>query len=520
MDLGADQQKTSLEVGDGGAFQFLGVGKSFFGVPVLKDVTLTLRPGTVLGLVGENGAGKSTLMNVMGGVLRPDTGRMLLGGASYAPAGPEDARGAGIGFIHQELNLFSNLSVAENMFIESFPTLGRIPAIDRRRMAAGTREHLAQIGLDISPSALVETLSPGERQLVEIAKGLAMSPRIFIFDEPTTSLTAKETRQLFDIIRTLRARGTSIIYISHILGHVAELADEVAVLRNGELVADGPAAEYPIPRMIASMVGRDLKSMFPPKASQPQPEVLLRVEGLSQAGIVRDIELTVHKGEIVGLFGLMGSGRTELARMIFGVDRYERGTVRVGDALLPRGNPRAAIERGMSFVTENRREEGLLMNVSIADNIGLVALPEFARPITGYLRRRRLQEATDEKARELRIKAGSYEEQPAKSLSGGNQQKVVLAKWLLAAPRILLVDEPTRGIDVGAKYEVYTIIGELARRGSGVLYVSSELEELLAVADRILVMNRGEIVGRFERNEFAEERVMRAAFRHGEGVRA
>jgi len=513
-----DERNPSL-VADGAAFQFQGVGKSFFGVPVLKEVSLSLRPGAVLGLVGENGAGKSTLMNVMGGVLRPDTGRMLLGGVPYGPEGPEDARAAGIGFIHQELNLFTNLSVAENMFIESFPTLGRTPAIDRRRMAERTREHLGQIGLDISPGALVETLSPGERQLVEIAKVLAMQPRIFIFDEPTTSLTAKETGLLFDIIRKLRTRGTSIIYISHILGHVSELADEVAVLRNGELVANGPVAEYPIPRMISCMVGRDLRSIFPPKVSQPQADVLLQVEGLTQPGIVRDINLTVHKGEIVGLFGLMGSGRTELARMIFGVDRYERGTVRVGNGLLPRGNPRAAIERGMAFVTENRREEGLLMNVSIADNIGLVALPEFARAITGHLRGKRLQEATEQKAQELHIKASSYQEQPAKSLSGGNQQKVVLAKWLLAAPRILLVDEPTRGIDVGAKYDVYTIIGELARSGSGVLYISSELEELLAVADRILVMNRGEVVGQFERTEFAEEQVMRAAFRQGE-VRA
>lgn len=520
MDGGMDQRAPAPQPTGGAAFRFQGIGKSFFGVPVLRDVTLGLRAGSILGLVGENGAGKSTLMNVMGGVLRPDTGGMLLRGAPYAPQGPEDARAAGIGFIHQELNLFTNLSVAENMFIESFPTMGRLPAIDRRRMAAFTREHLAHINLDISPGALVETLSPGERQLVEIAKVLAMKAEIIIFDEPTTSLTAKEARLLFEIIRKLRARGTSIIYISHILGHVAELADEVVVLRNGELVANGSVSEYPVPRMISCMVGRDLKSIFPPKASQPREEVLLRVEGLSQPGIVRDINLTVHRGEIVGFFGLMGSGRTELVRMIFGVDRYERGTVRVGDGILPPGDPRASIERGMAFVTENRREEGLLMNVSIADNIGLVALPEFARPFTGHLERRRLQEATTEKARELHIKASSYETQAAKSLSGGNQQKVVIAKWLLTQPRVLLFDEPTRGIDVGAKYDVYALIGDLARRGSGILYVSSEMEELLGVADRILVMNRGEIVREFERDEFSQEAVMRAAFRQSGEVRA
>jgi ribose transport system ATP-binding protein len=501
-------------------FEFQGIGKGFFGVPVLKDVSLRLLPGSVLGLVGENGAGKSTLMNVMGGVLRQDAGRMLLRGAPYAPQGPEDARAAGIGFIHQELNLFTNLSVAENMFIEAFPTLRRLPAIDRRRMAARTEEYLAEMGLDIAPSALVETLSPGERQLVEIAKVLAMKAGIVIFDEPTTSLTAKETAILFDIIRRLRARGTSVIYISHILGHVAELADQVAVLRNGELVASGPVGEYPIPRMISSMVGRDFKSIFPPKVSAPQEEVLLRVEGLSQPGIVRNIGFTVRKGEIVGLFGLMGSGRTELARMIFGVDRYSQGQIHVAGARLPPGSPQAAIARGLAFVTENRREEGLLMSVPISDNIALVALPEFAAAFTGRIDRKRLQRATKEKAEEIRIKATSYEEQAAKSLSGGNQQKVVIAKWLLAAPSVLLFDEPTRGIDVGAKYEVYTIIGELARRGAGILYVSSELEELIGVADRILVMNRGEIIGQFERDSFNQEQVMRAAFRQGEGVSA
>ena len=497
-----------------------GIGKSFFGVPVLRDVSLSLAPGRVRGLVGENGAGKSTLMNVMGGVLQPDTGELRLGGAPYAPQNPGDARAAGIGFIHQELNLFTNLSVAENVFIEAFPRAARSPFLDRRTMAARTRELLAEIGLALPPSALVETLSPGERQLVEIAKVLAMKARIIIFDEPTTSLTSKETRFLFEIIGRLRARGVAIVYISHILQHVAELADDLAVLRNGELVASGPIADFPVPRMISCMVGRDFKSIFPARSPAAPGDEVLRVEKLSQPGIVKDIDLEVRRGEVVGLFGLMGSGRTELLRMIFGVDRYATGAVRVAGRPLAPASPRAAIAAGLAFVTENRRDEGLLMGAPISENVGLVALEEFVQPVTGHVDRRRLREVTAAKARELRIKASSYDAQPVKSLSGGNQQKVVLAKWLLARPRVLLVDEPTRGIDVGAKYEVYSILGELARQGSGVLFVSSEIEELLGVADRILVMNRGELVGTFERDGLSEERIMRAAFRQDGEVRA
>ncbi len=501
-------------------FEFRNVGKAFFDVPVLKDVSLALHPGQVLGLVGENGAGKSTLMNVMGGVLRPDSGEMRLAGAPYAPADPAAARLAGIGFIHQELNLFTNLSVAENVFIEAFPRQARLPFLDRRRMAVQTKQLLADIGLDLPPGALVETLSPGERQLVEIAKVLAMKARIILFDEPTTSLTSKETGLLFEIIRRLEARGVAIVYISHLLQHVAGLADTLAVLRNGELVANGPIADFPIPKMIACMVGRDFKSIFPPRASTPSAEEVLGVKGLSQTGIVRGIDLTVHRGEVVGLFGLMGSGRTELARMIFGIDRYQAGEVRVAGQPLRPADPRASIAAGLAFVTENRRDEGLLMSASISENIGLVAMEDFARPFTGRIERRRLQEVTAAKAAELRIKASSYHEQSAKSLSGGNQQKVVIAKWLLARPQVLLVDEPTRGIDVGAKYEVYAILGELARQGSGVLFISSELDELLGVADRIVVMNRGEIVGTFERDGLTQEQVMRAAFRQETGVHA
>jgi ABC-type sugar transport system ATPase subunit len=492
---------------------FEGISKRFFGISVLKSIDLSLQAGRVLGLVGENGAGKSTLMNVLGGVTRPDAGLMRLDGATYAPREPGEASAAGVGFIHQELNLFTNLSVAENIFIEHFPRLGWLPFVARRRIAARTKEVLVEMGLNLSPTTLVGTLSPGERQLVEIAKVLTANARIMIFDEPTTSLTAKETQVLFDIIRRLKAQGVAIVYISHILGDVFSHADDIAVLRDGALVAKGPIAEFPIPKMISCMVGRDVKNAFPAPKPTSRIAEILRVQNLSQPGIVRGIDLTIHSGEIVGVFGLMGAGRTELARMLFGLDPYDKGSVLIDGKALPPNDPQASIAGGLAFVTENRRDEGLLMSVPIVENIGTVALPNFAGKFLGFIDRKRLYDKATKTAIDLRIKANSYTNQSVKSLSGGNQQKVVVAKWLMAQPKVLIVDEPTRGVDVGAKYEVYTIISGLAAQGSGILFISSELEELMAVAHRIVVMNRGEIIGRFERHEFTQERIMRAAFR-------
>ncbi len=321
-------------------------------------------------------------------------------------------------------------------------------------------------------------------------------------------------------MQRLRAKGVSIVYISHILGDVVNLADDIAVLRDGALVAQGPVAEFPIPKMITAMVGRDFNSIFPDRTCVPSQEDALKVEGLSQAGIVKDIDLSVRKGEVVGVFGLMGSGRTELARMIFGLDEYETGSVYVGDLPLRKNEPADAIRSGIGFVTENRREEGLLMPVSISENIGLVSLTKYASGPLGLVDRRAMYEAAGSAASELKVKAGSLEKQNVKSLSGGNQQKVVIAKWILANPSVLIMDEPTRGIDVAAKFEVYTIMNDLASKGTGVLFISSEIEELMGVADRIVVMSRGEIIRSFAREEFNQEDIMRAAFRQqvGEGV--
>jgi len=499
-------------------FEMRNVHKTFFGVKALTGVSLVLKSGSVLGLIGQNGAGKSTLMNIMGGVHSPEQGEMFLAGKPFRPKRPRDAVEAGIGFIHQELNLFTNLSVDENIFIDGFPRLARTPFIDRKRIREKTKELLDRLDLDVSPRAIVESLSPGERQLVEIAKVLATDASIIIFDEPTTSLTARETERLFSVITKLKERGAAVVYISHILGDVVNLADDIAVLRDGALVATGPVADFPVPKMITAMIGRDFHSIFPERHAKPGDKEAFRVENLSQPGIVGDISLAVRKGEILGVFGLMGSGRTELARMVFGLDEFESGSVFVDSAPLPKHDLASSISAGLGFVTENRREEGLLMPLSISENIGLVSLPDFCKGMLRLVDRKAMYGKSAIAADELKVKAGSYERQSAKSLSGGNQQKVVIAKWMMARPKVLIMDEPTRGIDVAAKFEVYTIMNELAAKGTGVLFISSEIEELMGIADRIIVMSRGELVGSFGREEFDQERIMKAAFRQEEEV--
>ena len=494
-----------------------GLGKSFFGVPALADVTLEVAAGSVLGLVGENGAGKSTLMNIIGGVLRPDSGRMELDGAPYEPHGPGDATRAGVAFIHQELNLFGNLTVAENIFIEDFPRRA-FGFVDRAAMRRRTRELIEPLDISVSPDTLIEDLAPGERQLIEIAKALHGDARLIIFDEPTTSLTARETDRLFAIIERLRGEARTLVYISHILADVMRLADAIAVLRDGRLVADGPARDFDIPLLIRSMIGRELKQLYPPRSAPPQAEPILSVEGLTQPGIIKDVSLTMRRGEILGLFGLMGSGRTELARILFGLDDVASGAVTVAgrrrDARQSLG-PEGSIRDGLAFVTENRREEGLMMEAPIADNVALVSLDAYARTPLGIVDRTALGAAVREATASMRVKAANFDRQPVRSLSGGNQQKVVLAKWLLNRPTVFILDEPTRGVDVGAKYEIYAIADALAAAGNGVLFISSELDELVAMCDRILVMSRGEIWGEFVDKPFAYEAIMRSAFREG-----
>jgi ribose transport system ATP-binding protein len=494
------------------ALEFIRIEKSFSGVPVLRDVSFSVPAGRTLGLVGENGAGKSTLMNILGGNLRTDAGRMLLHGVTYAPAHPTDAAHARIAFIHQELNLFSNLSIADNLFLTTFPRSRALPWIDRRALHERTRTLLRPVGLDLAPDTLVEQLSAGECQLVEIARALSLDAQLIIFDEPTTSLSARETDALFALLRQLQSRGIALIYISHLLEHVRQLCHDLVVLRDGAVVATGPIETFSTPVIITAMVGRSLTQLYPSRRKPATDVPVLEVRGVTQPHVVRDINFTLHRGEVLGVSGLMGAGRSELARILFGLDAAQNGELRVAGKLLPsRCDPRRRIERGLAFLTEDRRHEGLCLDASIADNLALVSLRQYARRGFKLLDRTSWQRAISTVREAVRLTSNAANTQAVQTLSGGNQQKVVLGKWLLAAPIVLMLDEPTRGVDVGAKFELYQLIVDLADRGSGVLLISSEIEELLGICDRILVMSQGEIRGEFERAEFSRERLLTAA---------
>ncbi|MEN9677464.1 MAG: hypothetical protein RIS76_3360 [Verrucomicrobiota bacterium] len=506
--------------------QIEAVGKSFFGVPVLRNVSLNVAEGRIVGLVGENGAGKSTLMNLLGGTLQPDAGSLRFRGVPYSPKNPGDARSAGIGFVHQELNLFPNLSIAENLFLTNFPILGNVggpsqrweislPGIDRQRLQMGARQLLNQVGLNLDPNTPVAMLSTGERQLVEIAHALSFHPRLMILDEPTTSLSFTERERLFGQVRELREDGYSFIFISHTLGDVLRLCDDVVVLRDGEVVGQGPATGFNPARLISLMVGRELTRLFPKRGS-PEPldrtatAPLLEARSLSQPGVARDLSFTLHRGEVLGLSGLMGAGRTELARILFGLEPHQTGTIHLKGQPLT-GSPRRRIQRRLAFLTESRRDDGLCLEASVADNMALVTLPDHTRNPLRLLDVRRLGAALSAIREAVRIQPRVNNEQPVKTLSGGNQQKVVLAKWLLAEPEVLLLDEPTRGIDVGAKSEIYQLVRDLADRGAGILVISSDLEELTGLCDRILVMSRGRLTGNFPGPDFDRERILSAA---------
>ena len=497
--------------------EFRDIRKCFFSVPVLKGVSFRVDAGRVVGLVGENGAGKSTLMNILGGNHHPDGGVLWLDGAAFQPRGPREAAAAKVAFIHQELNLFPNLSIAENLFLTTFPRRAGNPLIDRAKMHERTRTLLAEVGLALPPETPVEHLPAGERQLVEIAKALSFDARLIILDEPTTSLTARETARLFALMARLRARGLAMIYISHVLEDVLRLCDDIVVLRDGEVVGAGPRAEFSKERMVSLMVGRTIEQFFPPRTAVPSDEPVLEADGLTQPGVVRDIKFTLFRGEVLGLAGLMGSGRSELARILFGLDPCERGEVRVNGQPLRTRSPRASIQQRMAFLTEDRRAEGLCLEASIADNLALVTLPAHARGPLGWIDRIGLRELVTRIRDAVRLNKSARDTQPVKSLSGGNQQKVVLAKWLLAEPSVFILDEPTRGIDVGAKTEIYALINDLVAHGAGVFIISSEIEELIGLCDRILVLNRGEIRDEIARADFDRERILRAAL-HDRGA--
>jgi ribose transport system ATP-binding protein len=480
-----------------------GIRKSFGATRALANVSLAVAPGEVHALIGENGAGKSTLMKILSGAHRPDGGTMELDGAAYAPEGPHDARRKGVAMIYQELNLALHLSVQQNILLGTEPA--RWGWIDRRASRERVRGALAQLGYsDLPLDRAAGGCSIAEQQIVEIARALLGKPRVLILDEPTSSLTAADTEKLFAVVRRLRGQGVSVIYISHFLEECRSVADRFTVLKDGETVADGLMAATGLDRIVTLMTGRQVSELYPRTSSRPGAP-LLRVRAASAGPRLHDASFELRAGEIFGLAGLIGAGRTDLVRAIFALDRLDAGEICVGGGASCRPNPRRRWAEGLGFLSENRKEEGLMLSQPIADNLTLTKMPAFSR--LGLVRAGRQRAAAQRWIETLAIKCQGPG-QPVGRLSGGNQQKVALARLLEHPARIFLLDEPTRGIDVGSKAQIYRIIGELAAAGKAVLIVSSYLPELLGLCDRIGVMCRGRLTAVRPRAEWTEEEIM------------
>ena len=486
------------------------IAKRYPGVVALDRVTLSVAPGEVIGLIGENGAGKSTLMKVLGGVIEPSAGTIRVDGVERRPFTVPDAIKAGIAFVHQELNLFDNLDAAANVFIGREPLAGGfLKLIDRRKLNALVQPLLDRLGVDFRPNTPVAEMSLAQRQLLEIVKALSLDARLVIMDEPTSSLTIAETERLMRVIAGLKAHGVSIIFISHRLNEVQSCADRVVVLRDGRLVGELPRTEITHAAMIRLMIGRDLKAIYIPPAADRRQETTLEISGVRTTTYPENaISIEVRGGEILGLAGLVGSGRTELARTVFGIDPLLAGSLKLNGEPIVIRTPREAIDRGIFLVPEDRKRAGLLLDDSIAGNISLPNLRSYARALL-VRKEAELDNAGRQKQR-LNIKAPAVTVEVG-TLSGGNQQKVVLAKWLAMQPKVIIFDEPTRGIDVGAKHEIYEIMRSLANAGVAVLMISSDMEEVIGVSDRIAVMQEGRISGFLDRSEFSEHNVLQLA---------
>ncbi|MDO4786188.1 MAG: sugar ABC transporter ATP-binding protein [Fretibacterium sp.] len=484
------------------------ISKSFAGVPALADVSFELRGGEVHALLGENGAGKSTLMKILSGVYLRDEGRMTVLGREVGDLTPKGAKELGIAIIHQELNLCTHLTVAENIFLGREVVRGG--RLADREMNDRAAEILERLNIAIPPTTPVGDLPVSKQQMVEIARALSEDARILIMDEPTSALTSREIDDLFAIIRTLRASGRGIVYISHRLEELRHIVDRVTVLRDGRWITTLDFADTSLPELIAHMVGREITEQFP-RVRCPKGKKILEVRGLSAGRAVRDISFELHEGEIVGVAGLMGAGRTEMTRAIFGADPRDGGEILLDGEPVKIEKPLDAIEAGIVLAPEDRKKDGLCTRLSVRENIALPNLDAMAGG-SGVVDRGKERRTTDDTVRSLRVRLASPE-QAAESLSGGNQQKVVIGKWLARNSRVVLFDEPTRGIDVAAKTEIYNLMNDLKQRGIGVLFVSSEMPEVLGVSDRVLVMCGGRITGDFPVEEATQERILECATR-------
>lgn len=485
------------------------ITKRFPGVLALNDVQFTLRRGEVHALLGENGAGKSTLMKILSGVYQPDEGEIIFEDKPVSFSDPLSAQNVGITIIHQEFNLFPELTVEENIFIgREFCKKNRW-RLDEKQQRQATIEILQKLNLAIKPDTLVADLTVAQQQMVEIAKAISVNARILIMDEPTAALTETEIESLFRVTRLLKEQGTGIVYISHRLEELALIADRATVMRDGQYISTVDYECVKISDLIAMMVGRDLGNIYPRREALQQRIPVLKVNGLTRKGVLNDINFTLYRGEILGFAGLMGAGRTELARAIFGADSIDSGTLKLNGKETVIKDISDAIQQGISYLTEDRKKEGLALNLSVERNIMLGNYPEYSDRF-GNVDSRRCQQTSEEQVKALRIKTPNLE-QAALNLSGGNQQKIIIARWVCKDTDILIFDESTRGIDVGAKLEIYELMNRLVAKGKSIIMISSELPEVLGMCDRILVMRSGRITGELSAKEATQEKIMQYA---------
>jgi ribose transport system ATP-binding protein len=502
----------SSDVGERGSgklpmLKMINITKEFPGVLALDGAALSVDAGECHALVGENGAGKSTLMKILSGVYVPDSGVICLDGIETRVGSPIAARHLGITMIHQELNLVPEMTVAENIFLGHEIAGNPLGWLDRKMMEARSEELLESFGQNILGRTPVKKISLAQQQMVEIAKAISVKSKIIIMDEPSAILTDRELAELFDLIGRLKSQGVAIIYISHRLDEIFKICDRVTIMRDGKTVHTGLTTKLSQDQIIRLMVGRELAQFFPPENSNPGREIL-RLESISRKGTLRDINFSLRAGEIVGLTGLVGAGRTELARVLFGADLPDNGRILLEGRPVKWHSPRESIKAGIGFLTEDRKAEGLVLNLSVRENITLANLGRLVK--RGFIDFRAEKTITHNYVKELSIKTPSTE-QLVRNLSGGTQQKVVLSKWLFTQSKVLIFDEPTRGIDVGAKAEIYQLMWQLVARGIAILMISSELPEVLKMCDRILVMHDGEITGELKREEADQENVMALA---------
>lgn len=484
----------------------IGICKSFGANKVLGGVNLHVRPGEVHALMGENGAGKSTLMNILTGIHRADAGTIMVDGKEVTFKNNKDAEEHGIAFIHQELNIWPNLSVLENLFLMNQPKT-RFGTIDFKKMREMAEAKCQEIGIDLPLDEIAGKCSVGQQQMTEITRSLMLDAKTVIMDEPTAALTERETDRLFEVMKKLKNKGVSIIYISHRMEEVFANCDTITVMRDGQTISSRPTEETNMDQIVGDMVGRVMSEYYPARTNVPGDEIF-RVEGFTQPGVFRDISFNLRKGEILGVAGLMGAGRTEIMRAIFGVDPHESGKLYFEGKEIHIKNPRDAIRQGFGFITENRKTEGLILDFSIERNIALPSEERLAQ--SHVINDKKEFDFSSELSKRLGVKAQDIN-LPASTLSGGNQQKVVIAKWVGMHPKLLILDEPTRGIDIGAKKDIYDLMNELTAKGVSIIMVSSELPEVIGMSDRILVIHEGRAAGIVEHKDATQTRIMTLA---------